>query len=317
MNKFFLAFLTILLALAAWGHMALGRLSTPPPLPAHPERIVSLAPSVTETLYALGLGAQVVGVTQFCKYPPEVRMLPKVAGFSDVNYEAVLRLKPDLVVLPRDKADNRMNLERMGLPVLPLDTRSLYGLMEAVDVLGRSTDHEAEAAEIRKKIDQSLAEAAARAEGRPRPRVLFSIMHSYQGLGYITEINAVGKDGFFSEMMDIAGGENVYQGALSFPRLSREAIIYLNPEVIIDIIPYTEDIEAVRRDWQSLSMVSAIKNDRLFFLTDESDTVPGPRFPQTLEKLSRAFHPEPRKSIISEQTAPAGRTSGSGPSARP
>ncbi|MCL2029500.1 MAG: helical backbone metal receptor [Deltaproteobacteria bacterium] len=279
-------------SLACWSHQALGRLSAPPPWPTDPERIISLAPSVTETLYALGLGPRVVGVTQFCGYPSEVKTKPMVAGFSDVNYEAVVRQRPDLVVLPSDKVGNRRNLERLGLSVMTLNTRSLTGLMEAIKVLGHSTGQEAQAGRILDDMENSLARARARAAGRAQPKVLFSVMHSYQGLGYITEINAVGQDGFFSEMIRIAGGQNVYQGALSFPRLSREALIFLDPEVIIDIIPANEDIEAVRRDWLTLSTISAIRDNRLFFLTDEADTVPGPRFPQTLEKLSRAFHPE-------------------------
>jgi iron complex transport system substrate-binding protein len=203
----------------------------------------------------------------------------------------VVRQRPDLVVLPRDKVENRLNLERLGLSVMPLDTRSLAGLMEAIGVLGQNLGRQAEADNILEGMEKSLARARARSADRQRPRVLFSVMHSYEGLGYITEINAVGRDGFFSEMIEIAGGRNVYQGALSFPRLSREAVMFFDPEVIIDIIPGNEDLESVRRDWLSLSKISAIKNNRLFFLTDEADTVPGPRFPQTLEKLSQAFHP--------------------------
>jgi len=237
------------------------------------------------------MGNQVVGVTQFCAYPPDVRKKPQVAGFADVNYEAVLGLRPDLVVLPRDKERNKKELENLGLPVLPLDTRSLFGLMDAIDVLGKATGHEREAHAVLAAMSNSLAEAYGRAQERPRPSVLFSVMHSYQGLGYITEIHAIGKDGFFSELIDAAGGRNVYTGKLAFPRLSREAIIFLDPQVIIDVIPASEDMEAVRRDWQSLSSVSAIKNNRLHLLTDEAHSVPGPRAYQTLSKLSHAFHP--------------------------
>ncbi|MDR1043883.1 MAG: helical backbone metal receptor [Candidatus Adiutrix sp.] len=273
-------------------HRALAAATAPPPLPADPRRIVSLAPSVTETLYALGLGDRVAGVTQFCHYPPEVLEKPVVAGFSEVNFEAVLRQRPDLVALPVDKIRNKSQLEHLGLTVLPLNTRSLSGLLETVRSLGRSTGREARAELICDRLDGSVAQARARAAGRPRPRVLFSVMHSYEGLGYITEINAVGQDGFFSELIDIAGGRNVYQGSLAFPRLSREAIIYLNPDLIVDIIPFTENLEGVKEDWLSLTSVEAIKNGRLFFLTDEADTVPGPRIHQTLGKLSRAFHPD-------------------------
>jgi iron complex transport system substrate-binding protein len=284
-------FLGIFLVLALWTRHT--REAPPPATPLNPVRIVSLAPGITETLYALGLGDRVAGVTQFCAYPPEAREKPRVAGFTDVNYEAVLRLRPDLVILPRDRERNKKELENLGLPVLALDTRSLSGLTEAVELLGKATGHEEEARAVLAELDAGLAEARARAAGRPEPGVLFSVMHSYQGLGYITEIHAVGKDGFYSELVKAAGGRNSYAGDLPFPRLSREAVLLLNPEVIIDVIPAAEDVETVRRDWQSLSSVSAIKNNRLYFLTDEADTVPGPRSSQTLTRLSRALHPQP------------------------
>lgn len=280
------------LLLTVEGHRGLANLTRPPVAPAEPRRIVSLAPSVTETLFAIGLGDRVVGVTQYCNYPPEAKERAVVAGFSDVNLEAVLRQRPDLVALPVDKIRNQTNLERLGLTVLPLNTRSLTGLRQTIEALGRSTGRTQQAQEVVARLDQGIARAEERARGKARPRVLFSIMHSYQGLGYITEINAVGRDGFFSELIEIAGGENVYQGSLSFPRLSREAVIFLNPDIIIDVIPGVLDLEAVRSDWLSLSSVEAIKNKRLILLTDERDTVPGPRIYQTLEILSRAFHPE-------------------------
>lgn len=293
MKKIFLALAFGLgLLLTVEGHRGLANLTRPPVAPAEPQRIVSLAPSVTETLFAIGMGDRVVGVTQYCNYPPEAKERPVVAGFSDVNLEAVLRQRPDLVALPVDKIRNQTNLERLGLTVLPLNTRSLSGLRQTIEELGRSTGRAQQAQEVVARLDQGIARAQDRARGKVRPRVLFSIMHSYQGLGYITEINAVGRDGFFSELIEIAGGENVYQGALSFPRLSREAIIFLNPDLIIDVIPGVLDLEAVRNDWLSLSSVEAIKNKRLILLTDERDTVPGPRIYQTLEILSRAFHPE-------------------------
>lgn len=290
--------IAVIVLIAAFGamvsaHGALARLTAPPALPDKPKRIVSLAPSVTETLYALGLGQKVVGLTQYCDYPPEAKdKAPIVAGFSVVNFEAVLRQQPDLVALPVDKIRNKTSLERLGLTVLPLDTRSLAGLISTVRQLGLATGNDSEAGAIIERINAGIAEARERAKGRPKPRVLFVVMHSYQGLGNITEVNVVGRDGFFSELIEIAGGQNAYEGRLAFPRLSREAIIFLNPEVIIDVIPNVVDLEAVRRDWLSLASVEAIKNNRLHLLTDASDTVPGPRLYLTLAKLSRAFYPE-------------------------
>lgn len=282
-------------------HQTLAVLTVPPFPPRDPQRIISLAPSVTETLYALGLGDKVVGVTQFCYYPPEVLKKPQVAGFSNVNLEAVVWQRPDLVILPVDKISNRQNLERLGLSVLPLDTRSLSGLMAAVRMLGETAGRQVQAQAIGDRLAEAIRVARNRAKGRLRPTVLFSIMHNYEGPGYIAEINIVGRDGFFSELIDIAGGRNVYQGPLAFPRLSREAIIYLNPEVIVDVIIGAEDVETVRRDWQSLASVEAIKNGRLFFLTDKSDTVPGPRIHKTLIQLAQYFHSEVNKGSETEK----------------
>ncbi len=295
-TKTLLVVLALLFILTIPVRQALLRASSPPPPPEAPQRIVSLAPSVTETLYALGLGPSVVGVTEFCTWPPEVKDKPRVAGFSDVNFEAVVRANPDLVVMPIDKTDNMGMLEGLGIPVLTLNTRSLQGLLQAIENIGTATGKKAEAEKIINDFREVFKMVETRAHGKKRPRVLFSIMHSYEGLGYINEINAVGRDGFYNELLEAAGGENAYTGSLAFPRLSREAIIFLNPDVIVDVIPEVEDINAVRRDWESLQNVNAIRNGRLFLLTDVADTVPGPRSLQTLIKLTKAFHPDPVQS---------------------
>ncbi len=290
-NSFIIPLFGALLLFAVWGHGRLTELSSPPAPPANPQRIVSLAPSVTETLFALGLGTRVVGVTDFCAYPPEVANIPKVAGFSSVNFEAVLRARPDLVALPVDKLGSRMRLEQLGLPVLMLDTRSLSGFLAAVRALGEATGRGARAEALLQDLNAALDAARLRAKGRPKPRVLFSVMHSYEGLGYISEINVIGRDGFYNELIEAAGGINAYQGDLPFPLLSREAIIFLDPDVIIDVVPPSEDLAAIRRDWESLSGVRAIRQKRLHLFTGGADTIPGPRFPLTLAKLSLAFYP--------------------------
>lgn len=292
----FPALLAALFLLTVWAHLALDRVLVHPLAPAGtppaaPQRIVSLAPSITETLYALGLGPQVAGVTQFCAYPPETALVPQVAGFGEVHFEALVRARPDLVALPGDRTDNRLRLEHLGLPTLALDTLTLPGLMHSITLLGKATGREQEAQALLASLQAGLDAARASAKGRTRPRVLFSVMHASQDLGYIGEITAVGRDGFYSKLIRAAGGENVYRGELSFPRLSREAIIVLDPEVIIDVIPARDNPEGARKDWESLPTVSAVKNGRVLILTDPAHTVPGPRFAQTLAALSQAFHP--------------------------
>ena len=281
-----------LLCLAA--RLALMQANRPEQALAEPLRIVSLAPSLTETLFAVGLGSRVVGVTEFCVYPPEVAALPKVAGFSQLNLEALMRVRPDLVVMPFDKIWNRTQIERLGIPVLALEVRSLAGLKEGIKTLGALAASPAKADALLAGIELAIAEAARRSAGKARPGVLFSVMHAYQGLGQINEISAIGRDGFYDELITLAGGCNVYEGSLAYPRLSREAIIFLNPDVIIDVIPAHLDaatLAAVRREWFALTNVNAVKAGRVFVLNDEMHTVPGPRFIETLQVLSEAFHP--------------------------
>jgi iron complex transport system substrate-binding protein len=281
------------LGLAAWGHVALGNAVAPRPIPAHPQRIVTLAPSVTETVFAVGLGPEVKGVTTYCRYPPEVESLPKVAGFSDVNVEAILRLRPDLVVLPVDKTATAAELARLGLTVMPLDTRNLNGLMEAIARLGAATGKTEEAEVALARIRSAVAYATEKARGKPRPKVLFSVMHSYAGLGYISEITAAGDDGFFSHLIEMCGGVNAYQGKLPFPSLSREALFKLNPDVIIDLMRNEEEAADAMRGWQELSNVSAVRGRRVYIFTEESDTVPGPRAWKTIRKVADAIQPDP------------------------
>ncbi len=313
-NRVFIVIIMLVVAVGFGVRRGLQHAYSPPDAPAAPQRIISLAPSVTETLYALGLGPNVAGVTEFCSWPEDVENKPRVAGFSDIHVEAVVRARPDLAVLPTDKTGNRGHLESLGIPVLTLDTRTLPGLMRDIEALGKATGRSAEAEAILERFRIALAEATARSHGKRKPRVLFSIMHAYEGLGYITQINAVGRDGFYNQLIEAAGGENVYTGSLPFPRLSREAVIFLNPDVIIDVIPTHEDLEAVRRDWETLRNVNAIRNNRLYFLTDVADTVPGPRSPGTLEKLIRAFHPE-EEAPATAPSAPHGAEAPHAPSA--
>ena len=288
----FVVFLGVLLIVAAGARHALDRFTSPPVPLTYPQRIVSLAPSITETLYALGLGASVAGVTRYCAWPPEAASLTKVAGFGEVNYEAVLRARPDLVVLPEDRLREKLYLERLGLPVLMLETLTISGLLRTITLLGQITGRETEAAALKADLEKSLLAAKAAAQGRSRPKVLFAVMRTDQGGGGITGVHIVGHDGFYSELIEAAGGQNAYTGTLPFPRLSREALILLDPEVIIEVIPDGANPGIARRNWQGLASIRAVKNDRVFILTEQAHTVPGPRFADTLALLSQAFHPE-------------------------
>lgn len=143
------------------------------------------------------------------------------------------------------------------------------------------------------RVVDSLENIPTGMAGWEVPSGVYAVLEA-EGLepGRITEIHAVGRDGFFNELIEAAGGENAYRGSLSFPRLSRESILFLDPEVIIDALSAGEDEQGARREWESLESLGAVRGHRLHLLTGGADTVPGPRSAQTLAKLSAAFHPE-------------------------
>jgi iron complex transport system substrate-binding protein len=122
---------------------------------------------------------------------------------------------------------------------------------------------------------------------------MFSVMHSYAGLGYISELTIAGRDGFFDHLIDICGGVNAYEGRLSFPTVSREAIFRMKPDVIIDLMRSYSEAQDSMDSWMQLKSVPAVDNNRVYMFTEESDTVPGPRAWKTIDKVSMVVHPDP------------------------
>lgn len=258
--------------------------ATDAPAPHDPGRIVSLAPAITETLYALGLGDRVVGVTQFCAWPPEARQKPKVGGFREVNLEAIARAGADLVILPHDMAHFSKAIEALGIPVLLFDYQSPAAFLASAAAIGRVCGREKEAA----ALADAFASAAAPVAGEPRPSVLFALINPEDYQRPVSEMTVIGSDGFYNGVIAAAGGRNAYAGATPFPRLSLEAVLALDPDVIVVGAPDLADPEQLARRWRAIGRLKGTVGDRLLILNDAADTVPGPRSLATIEKIARA-----------------------------
>jgi len=259
-------------------------------------RIVSLAPSITETLFALGLGDRLVGVTQFCDYPPQARQLPKIGGYYDPNYEAIIVQRPDLVVLLDEHQDARKNLTSTGLHVFSVNHRTIAGIIDSIDTIGTLCCREKQAISLLTDIQARIARIKQKTPSHSgRPRVLLSIGKSMASGS--KDACVAGKEGFYDAMIEIAGGENVYTGStVRFPLISPEGITKLNPDVIIDLVADPEKLpggtQALVNEWNELRDVNAVKNGRVCILTGGHLMRPGPRFIQTVEDIAKAIHPE-------------------------
>ena len=252
-----------------------------------PARIVSLAPSVTEMLFAVGAGDQVVGVTSFCDYPPEAQAKPKVGG-AFPNLEVVLRLKPTLVVAPRDfiRPDMVAKLDQLKIALFILDAGTLEDVLRHIQtigrILGRSEKADAVAADLRRRV----TEIKARTADAARPRV-FYVLNS-------DPLMTAGPGSFIHQLIELAGGVNVASGApVSYPRLSLEEVVKQDPQVILFPVGDDEGIpDQEQQRWLRWTTLSAVKQNRFVRIPSVLLDRPGPRVVDGLELLARQLHPD-------------------------
>lgn len=260
-------------------------------LASSPRRIVSLAPSITEMLFAIGAGDLVVGVTPFCDFPPEALHKPKV-GYGSPNVESLVALRPDLVLAPQEfvKPDLVATLEHLHIPIFFLAGRTVDGVFTQIQTLGRMVNREAEAAALVMESRQRIAAVKQRVQGRPPVRVLY-VLNS-------EPLITVGPGSFIDQLIGLAGGVNVAaKSTMPYPRLSIETVLLEDPEVLLFPIgsngSHAEIPDDQRRAWQRWIGLSAIKQNRLHSLSGDLLNRPGPRIVEGLERLADILHPFP------------------------
>ncbi|MDT8395199.1 MAG: helical backbone metal receptor [bacterium] len=260
---------------------------------ASPARIISLAPSVTEILFELGLGEKVVGVTRYCDYPPEVLEKPKVGGYLDVNYEAVLALAPDLVIHIAQHEEARDRLRELGIATLAVDHSRVNGIVDSIAVIGRACGAPALARKQVKELKARLSKVVSGYNFNFTPRVLVAVGRSLEP-GASGEIYVSGKDGFYDDLIRLAGGQNAYsEETLKFPALSAEGIARIDPDVILEMIPDLgpdDDMPALLSRWNDIPGLRAVKNGNVHILGGDYVVIPGPRFVTLLEEMAGLIH---------------------------
>lgn len=258
------------------------------PASAQPQRIVSLAPSVTEVLFAVGLGPRVVAVTSYCRYPPAALRLPKIGGYLTPSYEALVSVAPDLAVVLPEHADIEPKLATLRVPVLRLDHRSIEGVLAGIDAVGRRCGVEAGAEALARGLRDRLARLTAATARLVRPRVLLCFGRTDD----LRRVYASAPGTVHDDLLTYAGGINaVPPGPVSYPTLSLEGVLRLDPDVIVELAPGRGDAAALMRQWQAAGALRAVKTGRIHVFTDDFLSVPGPRFVRFTETLARALHP--------------------------
>ena len=257
------------------------------------KRIISLVPALTEMLFAIGAGSQVIAVSSFDDDPPEVLRLPRVGALLDPDTERILAMRPDLVLIYGSQSDLQQQLESAGIRVFVYRHGGLADVTPAFRALGELTGHSAEAAQVTADIERRLAAVRARVAGRPRPKTLLVMGREPRSL---RNLDASGGLGFLHDLIDLAGGANLFADMKrQAVRASSEMLLTRAPEVIIDLFYSREmtddDLRQEREAWGQLPSLPAVRQGRIHLLVGDYLVVPGPRIAEAAEAFARAIHP--------------------------
>jgi iron complex transport system substrate-binding protein len=261
---------------------------------ASASRIVSLVPALTEMLFAIGAGPQVIAVSSFDEFPPQVKSLPRVGALLDPDMERILALRPDLVLSYGSQTDVQAQLARANIRVFSYRHAGLNGIFTTLKDLGAAVGRPADAERLARDIRGGLDAIQARVRGRPKPKTLLVFERDPASL---RSVYVSGGVGFLHDMLGIAGGVNVFADvARESVQPSIETMLARSPDVILEVratgLLAAADVAQAKRVWGALASVPAVKQGRIEVLTGEHLVVPGPRVVQGTEAFARALHPD-------------------------
>ena len=252
-----------------------------------PSRVVSMAPNVTEMLFALGLEEKVVAVTPFCDFPPEAQSKTHLGGMNP-SIEQILALKPDLVLAPQDiiQPDLLQNLDRVKVPTFVLQAAQLEDVLAQIQTVARMFDRSKAGDELAATIRKRIAIVKERTQSLAHPRVLYVLNTD--------PLQTVGPGSFIHQLIEAAGGANIAAGtSTAYPRFALEEVLARDPELIVFPVGTAEGIpEEDQQQWRRWSSLSAVKHNRLVLVPSVLVDRPGPRIVEGLELLAKAIHPE-------------------------
>ena len=253
-----------------------------------PQRIVSLAPGITEILYALNLADKIVGVTSFCNWPPAARQKQRIGGFINPSIEQIVSLKPDLIIATADgnRQDTVRQLERIGLPVYVTNPSDTNGILRSISHLGKITARKNAAATLVRQLQKRLSNIEAQIRHKSKPHVFFQI-----GL---EPLITIGGRTLINEVIQRAGGVNIASlDTARYPRYSPEGIMAGSPDIIL-FAPMANDKEfiAVKKFWQQFEGVPAVKNNRIYPIDTDLISRASVRIIDAIETMALIFHPD-------------------------
>jgi len=262
-----------------------------------PQRIVSAAPAITETLFALGLGDRVVGVTTHCRFPEEARKKSKIGGYLRPSLEAIVALRPDLVIAERAPSNLATQLAGLKIPVVEVDFKTLPDILGSFQKIAAAAGIPERGLALRNSTMRQMDQIRSRVKSYQRVKIMFVVGRTPSTL---TGIIVVGGNSYLSELMAIAGGANAFADAdAAYPKVTLEEVLARDPDVILDRADMGDQsaaTEAQKRAvitlWRAYPMLKAVKRDRVVFGISDIFFVPGPRIVDAAQAFAKMLHPE-------------------------
>ena len=257
-------------------------------------RIISTSPSITETLFALGLGHRVVGVTDFCKYPSEVRQLPSIGGMTNPNMEALVTLQPDLVLHLTHSAKMARYTKALGVPSMSIKMDTLDDILRSIELLGSTFGIEEDSKKLLAELTAGINFYKNKLKDiHPQETLLLLGDSSDPG----RDLYATGPNTFLHELLEISGGKNILHDSMAkYPRLTKEYVIEKSPEVIIEAGPKSqltpEQVKERLKSWERFPTIRAVQTGQLHYIGADYILIPGPRLVSILEQFSQVLHPK-------------------------
>jgi iron complex transport system substrate-binding protein len=260
---------------------------------APPGRIVSLIPAVTEMLFAIGDGPRLVGVTSYDHFPPEVSRITRVGGLLDPDVERILGLRPDLVVVYSTQVELKERLDRAGIVYYSYEHRALPDIIATLRAIGERTGSADRANAVATGMERAIATIRSSVSRLPHPRTMLVFGRDPSSL---RNLYASGGYGFLHDMLEAAGGQNVFADVKQQSvEVSTEMILARRPDVIVELWAgdgvKDVNLPRLRQAWAALASVPAVRNRTVYELAGDEFVVPGPRVVDAMRQLARTLHP--------------------------
>ena len=278
--------------LAGCGDERPSSVQNPPEPTGAPQRIICMAPSATETVFALGAGDRVVGVTTYTTWPEEALDLPRVGALYDPNLEKIVALRPDLVIVQQKHDRVEALCAERNIVVLRVHMKRLEDIYRGIRVIGEMLDVSDEAETLCTQIQADVDVVRRRVADLPELKTFVCVDRQP---GTLKGMFTVGSESFLSDVVTIAGGKNIFDDvSRDYFQVSTEALIARAPEAIIETRPMQvlsgDAVAHLATDWTALPDLPAVRDGRVYVLTENYIVVPGPRVARIAERLAEVLH---------------------------